>query len=37
MDFEALKAKYFRFWDVEDRPGDVTLTSIRNRILMKAI
>jgi hypothetical protein len=24
MDFESLKAKYFRFWDVEDRPGDVT-------------
>ncbi len=24
MDFEAFKAKYFRFWDVEDRPGDVT-------------
>ncbi len=24
MDFDAFKAKYFRFWDVEDRPGDVT-------------
>ncbi len=24
MDFEAFNAKYFRFWDVEDRPGDVT-------------
>ena len=24
MDFEAFKAKYFRFWNVEDRPADVT-------------
>ena len=24
MDFDAFKAKYFRFWDVEDRPGDDT-------------
>ena len=24
MDFEAFQAKYFRFWNVEDRPGDVT-------------
>ena len=24
MDFEAFKAKYFRFWNVEDLPGDDT-------------
>ena len=24
MDFEAVKAKYYRFWNVEDRPSDVT-------------
>ncbi len=24
MDFEAFKAKYFRFWNVEDLPADVT-------------
>ena len=24
MDFEAFKAKYFRFWNVEDRPADNT-------------
>ena len=24
MDFEAFKAKYYRFWNVEDRPDDVT-------------
>jgi len=24
MDFEAFKARYFRFWNVEDRPNDVT-------------
>ena len=24
MDFDAFKAKYFRFWDVEDRPADDT-------------
>ena len=24
MDFDAFKAKYFRFWNVDDRPDDVT-------------
>ncbi len=24
MDFEAFKARYYRFWNVEDRPNDVT-------------
>ncbi len=24
MDFETFKAKYYRFWNVEDRPNDVT-------------
>ncbi len=24
MDFEAFKAKYFRFWNIEDLPTDVT-------------
>src|SRR5208283_3748807 len=24
MDFEAFKRKYFRFWNVEDLPGDNT-------------
>jgi hypothetical protein len=24
VDFEAFKAKYFRFWNVEDKPSDVT-------------
>jgi hypothetical protein len=24
MDFDSFKAKYFRFWDVEDRPGENT-------------
>jgi hypothetical protein len=24
MDFDAVKAKYFRFWNVEDLPGDTT-------------
>jgi hypothetical protein len=24
MSFETLKARYFRYWDVEDRPGDNT-------------
>ena len=24
VDFDAFKAKYFRFWNVEDRPADNT-------------
>jgi hypothetical protein len=24
MDFEGSKAKFYQFWNVEDRPNDVT-------------
>ena len=32
MDFDAFKAKYFRFWDVEDRPGDVTFDKYQRAV-----